>query len=71
MSIIIRNRVPSDEKRRDIECVTLSIVRLTTDNEGRKSVCVHLDEGLSTEREVTWAYAVDHPVFIFKRDVAQ
>ncbi len=66
MAIEIKSRIPDYEKREEIECVTLTISCVSTD--GRVTVLsAHLDKGLSTEREVTWFHAEDHPVFVFRK----
>jgi hypothetical protein len=62
--LVIKIKVPvQSEKRAEIECTTLSIVC-----SGHNTVItVRLDEGFSSEREVTWEYGEDHPTFIFRR----
>lgn len=67
--IEIKNRIPDYETREEIECVTLTICCIGTGGSGTR-LSAHLDEGLSTEREVSWWHAEDHPVFVFRRGVA-
>jgi hypothetical protein len=66
----IRKRTRGYENRQEIECVTVTISMLSRSYSGKNEiVCMtaHLDEGLSTEREVSWIYAEDHPVFVFRQ----
>lgn len=65
--VIKTKKIPPDyEQRIEIECVTLIVSMLSTGSGGTR-ITAHLDEGLSSEREVTWDHAKDFPVFIFRK----
>ena len=65
MGIKVRKAYPDYEKRVTIRCVTLTISLISG---GAAGTCLtaHLDEGLDSEREVSWTHAEDHPVFVFQ-----
>lgn len=68
MVVKVRNAYPDYEKRVMIGCTTLTISVVSRGAEGT-CLTAHLDEGLDSEREVSWTHAEDHPVFVFREDV--
>jgi hypothetical protein len=76
MSIVIKNLTPTYEQRKEIECVTLRIFQAAQAylpiragvGKNVYSLTARLDEGLATERQVTWNHAQDHPVFVFRKE---
>jgi hypothetical protein len=58
---------PEYEHRTEIPCVTLVISMLAREG-GDTVITAHLDQGLSTERHVSWKHASDFPVFVFRRE---
>ncbi len=68
--IIVRKATPDYQNREEIECVTLRITqvsRLRTGNVEKTTVTARLDDGLVTEREVTWVHTEDHPIFLTRK----
>lgn len=65
MSVVVRQTCPPYERRCEIECVTLKVTMLSH-AEGRTTITVLLDEGLQSERQVSWVHGTDHPRFAFR-----